>query len=235
MSLLRRAACGAVALTVVLLAGCSDGDTPPGPTSSPVTASAPAVSDAPDASATPGVSATPGTSASPGASGTPDAASTPTTEPSGPPSPRNDLATAPARHTITASGLSASATYSPRLPVKDWTASVNKPLALSLTVRGSKSGQKIYLTRVTVTITARDETGPLDSPKPLTDTANISPGFIVTSPYTYGQDFVIPALDEGATSVTLDFTYEFLLQVSKNSRDYYKQTAIDSLVVPIPS
>ena len=57
----------------------------------------------------------------------------------------------------------------------------------------------------------------------------------MTFPYTYGQDFVVPSLDEGATSVTLDFTYEFLLQVSKDSRDYYKQTAIDTLVVPIRS
>jgi len=128
------------------------------------------------------------------------------------------------------------ATYDPRLPVADWTGSVNKPLSLSLTtVNGRKGGQKIYLTRVTVTITARDDTGPLDSPRPLVDTANISPGFIVTFPYTYGQDFVVPSLDEGATSVTLDFTYEFLLQVSKDSRDYYKQTAIDTLVVPIRS
>jgi len=128
------------------------------------------------------------------------------------------------------------ATYDPRVPVADWTASANKPLSLSLTtVNGRKGGQKIYLTRVTVTITARDDTGPLDSPRPLVDTANISPGFIVTFPYTYGQDFVVPSLDEGATSVTLDFTYEFLLQVSKDSRDYYKQTAIDTLVVPIRS
>jgi hypothetical protein len=108
-------------------------------------------------------------------------------------------------------------------------------LALTDHRQRSEGGQKIYLTRVTVTITARDDTGPLDSPRPLVDTANISPGFIVTFPYTYGQDFVVPSLDEGATSVTLDFTYEFLLQVSKDSRDYYKQTAIDTLVVPIRS
>ncbi len=124
----------------------------------------------------------------------------------------------------------------PTAPVSspDWKASVNKALSLSLTsVNRGKAGQKIYLTRVTVTITARDDTGPLDSPRPLVDTANISPGFIVTFPYTYGQEFVVPALDEGATSVTLDFTYEFLLQLSKDSRDYYKQAAVDSLVVPI--
>jgi hypothetical protein len=144
---------------------------------------------------------------------------------------KNDLAEP--RRTIKTSGLTVDVTYSPRLPVEDWTPSANKPLALSLTTKSGKSGQKVYLTRVTLTITARDEQGPLDSPKPLVDTANISPGFIVTAPYTYGQDFAIPALDQGATSVTLGFSYEFLLQVSKDSKDYYKQTAIDTLVVPL--
>lgn len=210
MPVLRRAACGAVALVVVALAGCAD-DTPSVPVSSPVAQASP-VSLAPSSAGE-----------QTAVSGDPAAA-------------RNDLAKVPTQRLIRASGLTVNATYDPRVPVADWTASVNKPLSLSLTtVNGRKGGQKIYLTRVTVTITARDDTGPLDSPHPLVDTANISPGFIVTFPYTYGQDFVVPALDEGATSVTLDFTYEFLLQVSKDSRDYYKQTAIDSLVVPIKS
>jgi len=213
----RRAARGALALAaaatiLAAFGGCAD-DTPPTvPVSSPATQTSPA-------------SAVPGSRAEP------------TTDPGGDSAPvRNDLAKVPTQHVIKASGLTVNATYDPRLPVADWTASVNKPLSLSLTtVNGRKGGQKIYLTRVTVTITARDDTGPLDSPRPLVDTANISPGFIVTFPYTYGQDFVVPSLDEGATSVTLDFTYEFLLQVSKDSRDYYKQTAIDTLVVPIRS
>ncbi|HET9647421.1 MAG TPA: hypothetical protein VFP34_04220 [Microlunatus sp.] len=175
---------------------------------------------------------TPGATPGPGDSPAPGPDSTPSGDP--PTGPQNDLAKTPTEHVIKASGLTVNASYSPRLPVQDWSASVNKPIALTLTtVNNGKAGQKIYLTRVTLTITARDGSGPLDSPRPLNDTANISPGFIVTFPYTYGQDFVIPALDEGATSVTLDFTYEFLLQVSKDSKDYYKQTAIDSLVVPI--
>lgn len=200
----------------VALAGCADDTPPSGPVSSPVPQTSPVTQ-----------TSTAGAGSAP--SGDPTSAQGGDSAPI-----RNDLAKTPTQHVIKASGLTVNATYDPRVPVADWTASVNKPLSLSLTtVNGRKGGQKIYLTRVTVTITARDDTGPLDSPRPLVDTANISPGFIVTFPYTYGQDFVVPALDEGATSVTLDFTYEFLLQVSKDSRDYYKQTAIDTLVVPI--
>lgn len=215
--LLGRVGCVAAVLVLALSAGCSgDNNTP-----------------SPPAASQPGQPIP--TSQTPGSDDTPSSAETQTPAPDQTPGvPRNDLATVPTQHVIRASGLTVNATYSPRLPIADWTASANKPLALSLTtVNRGKAGQKIYLTRVTVTITARDDTGPLDSPRPLVDTANITPGFIVTFPYTYGQDFVVPALDEGATSVTLDFTYEFLLQVAKDSRDYYKQTAIDTLVVPV--
>ena len=65
------------------------------------------------------------------------------------------------------------------------------------------------------------------------DEANLAPGFIVTFPYTYGQVFLLPAVDAGAQSLTLDFTYEFLLQVAPNSRDYAKQTARDSFTVAL--
>ena len=208
MPVLRRAACAAAVLALVVLGGCADDSPSPQAASSPIQ---PAT----------GVSPEPSTSE---------------TEPASDPSPaRNDLEKVPTQHVIKATGLTVNASYTPRRKIEDWTASVNKPLALTLTTVNGRAGQKIYLTRVTMSMTARDETGPLDSPRPLVDTANISPGFIVTFPYTYGQDFVVPALDEGATSVTLDFTYEFLLQVGKDSKDYYKQTAIDSLIVPISS
>ncbi len=209
--LLRAVAVALVTPALIALAGCADDSATPPPAGT-VSSSAPG-----DSAASP----------------VPSAAAT---DPEAPPSPpRNDLSKVPTQHVIKASGVTVNASYTPRVPVEDWTASVNKPLALSLTTVNGRAGQKIYLTRVTMTITARDDSGPLDSPRPLVDTANISPGFIVTFPYTYGQDFVIPALDEGATSVTLDFTYEFLLQVGKDSKDYYKQTAIDSLTVPISS
>lgn len=112
--------------------------------------------------------------------------------------------------------------------------SVAKPLTVSLTViANGNSGQKIYLTRVTANLSIEDDQGPLDPPRALVDTANISPGFIVTFLYTYGQVFTIPAVDDAAMSVKIDFSYELLLQSEPGSDDYSKQTATDSVVVPL--
>ena len=75
--------------------------------------------------------------------------------------------------------------------------------------------------------------GALAAPAALVDTSTVSPGYYVKSPYSYSQTFVIPAVDPAATSVTLSINYEMLLQTSKNSKSYSKQTASDTLTVAI--
>lgn len=148
--------------------------------------------------------------------------------------PRSQLASGAAKRTFKAPGVTVNATYSTPLPVARWTSEVPKPLNVSLSAFANSSRQqKIYLTRVRAGVSVADNSGPLTSPEALVDTANISPGYIVTSPYSYGQVFTIPSVDDGATSVTIDFTYEFLLQVTPNSKDYAKQTARDSLTIAI--
>ena len=162
-----------------------------------------------------------------------DAATTATPTPTRAAKPaRNDLKSGSLTRTIKVPGITARVTYSTPLKVADWTPEVPKPVNVSLTaVRGSKKGQKIYLTRVRANVGVSDGSGSLEGPAPLMDEATINPGFIVTSPFTYGQVFVVPAVDSGGQSLTIDFTYEFLLLVS--SRDYAKQTARDSITVPL--
>ena len=57
------------------------------------------------------------------------------------------------------------------------------------------TGQKIYLSRVTADLEISDATGHLDSPDALVDRADISPGFLVTSPssYTAGVPLAVAA------------------------------------------
>ncbi len=75
-------------------------------------------------------------------------------------------------------------------------------------------------------------TGHLDSPDALVDRADISPGYLVTSPSFYTEVFVLPSLPEEATRLTIDFRYELLiLQPRSNPRDFAKQTATDTLVI----
>jgi hypothetical protein len=96
----------------------------------------------------------------------------------------------------------------------------------------SQSRQKIYLSRVTADLEVSDVTGHLDSPDALVDKADLSPGYLVTSPGSYTEVFLLPSLPEEATRLTIDFRYELLLlQPRSNPRDFAKQTATDTLVI----
>lgn len=147
---------------------------------------------------------------------------------------KNDLEDDRTKRTFDAGEVTVNVEYATSLPTKDWNPGALKPLSVSLTaIVNSERGKKIYLTRVTVNSVVTSEGETLDSPSPLVDTANISPGYIVTFPYTYAQVFTIPALDDGATQLRINFTYEMLLQTDPKVRDYQKQTATDTLVIPL--
>lgn len=149
---------------------------------------------------------------------------------------RNDLAKLPLRRAVDAGPLTIQVKYTSRLPTTQWQAAASKPLSITVSAsnRGKRS-QKIYLTKVTLNVTAYDDLGPLAAPRVLTDDTNITPGFIITSPQTYNQEFTLPATDEAALYLTIDVTYEMVLQVSKDKdgRNFSKQAATDSLVVPV--
>ena len=148
----------------------------------------------------------------------------------------NDLAKVPLKRTINAGPLTVSVEYTSRLAIADWRAGVSKPLRLNLTaVNKGKAGQKVYLIQATATVTAYDEAGPLGTPSTLSDETNINPGFIVTFPNTYNQTFALPAVDDGATELTIDLTYELAQEVAKgkDGRDFAKQVATDTVTVPL--
>lgn len=146
----------------------------------------------------------------------------------------NDLKDDRVKRTFDAGEVTVNVEYSTSLPTKDWTPGALKPLSVSLTaIVNSERAKKIYLTRVTVNSVVTSEGETLDSPSPLVDAANISPGYIVTFPYTYGQVFTVPTLDDGATQLRINLTYEMLLQTDPKVRDYQKQTATDTLVIPL--
>ena len=99
------------------------------------------------------------------------------------------------------------------------------------TVRQSGQ-QKIYLSRVTADLEVSDVAGHVDSPEALVDKADISPGFLVRSPSSYTEVFLLPSLPDQATRLTIDFRYELLfLQPRSSPRDFAKQTATDTLVI----
>jgi hypothetical protein len=179
---------------------------------------------------------------------TPFAEATPTAVPSsersstpsaGNPS-RNDLKKGRVTRTLNAGAVRVTVKYSLQNRVQRWTPGVVQPLKVSITAhqRQSKTqyvapaDRKIYLSRVTAYLDVADASGHLDSPDPLVDKADVDPGFLVTSPSSYTQSFVLPALPDEATKLTIDFRYEMLvLQPRSTPRDFSKRTATDTVVI----
>lgn len=172
-----------------------------------------------------------------GASSSP---STPTAGESTSPSERvrNDLARLPLRRSVREGPLTVNIAYSTRLPIKDWQAGLPKPLRVTLNaVNRSDRSQNVYLQRATVEVTAYGESGFVERPEAVTDDAvTITPGFIVKPPNTYSYVFKLPAVNDSAELLTIDFTYELVTQVSpgRDPGDYAKQVATDTIVVPVP-
>lgn len=151
---------------------------------------------------------------------------------------RNDLKKGRVTRTLNAGAVRVTVKYSLQNRVQRWAPGVAQPLKVWITARQpsttryvAPSNRKIYLSRVTAYLDVSDDTGHLDSPDPLVDRADVSPGFLVTSPSSYTQVFVLPSLPR-ATKLTIDFRYEMLvLQPQSSPRDFSKRTSTDTVVI----
>ena len=146
----------------------------------------------------------------------------------------NDLATGSTRHQITAGDAALTVDYSSTLNMGEWTAAANKPVSLSLSATlGTDDGQDVFLSKMTVVTAVTGPTGALEPPAPFVDQSSLAPGYLMKAPYSYGQTYVMSALDPTATSVTLSFTYELLIQTTPTSTAFAKQTASDQITIAI--
>ena len=147
---------------------------------------------------------------------------------------QNDLSSGSTQRNLTAGNISLAVNYWSDLAMDSWTAGANKPLNMSMVATlAADEGQRVYLSKVTVVAAVTGPKGTLTAPAALVDQANVAPGYLVKSPYSYGQSFVLPALDGAATSISLAITYELLLQTTPTSAEYAKQTATDLLTIAI--
>lgn len=146
----------------------------------------------------------------------------------------NDLATGSTSRTLTAGDVSLAVNYWSTLRIDQWTAAANKPVNFSIIGSlGTDSGQKIYISKVTVAAAVNGPDGTLPAPPAFTDQASVSPGYDMKTPQSYGQVVLLPPVDAAATSITLSFTYELLVQTSVKTPTYSKQTATDQLTVAL--
>lgn len=173
------------------------------------------------------------------ASASPSAAPTPTATvlPSATPTKarvKNDLSKGVAKHRLEAGAIELKAVYYSTMPMAQWTPEANKPITLSVTaVFPGGYKQDIYLGELDVRIDVLGPEGPLAAPAPIVDTATVSPGYLIKKPNSYGNVFTVPAIPEGAQSVTLTFTYQLLAPDKPKSKVYTKQVATDTVTVAI--
>jgi len=146
----------------------------------------------------------------------------------------NDLVNGFTSHTVKAGNISVEIKYNSTLTMDKWVAGANKPVTVSLSAKfpGPKK-QKVYLSSITMTTGVDGPDGPLLAPAPVVEKSTQTPGLYVKYPYTYGNTFILPAVDAAATGVTLDFKIELLLQTTPTSSSYAQQTATDTLQVAI--
>ncbi|WP_292826681.1 hypothetical protein [Microbacterium sp.] len=146
----------------------------------------------------------------------------------------NDLSSGSTERALTAGPLTISIDYWSTLTMDKWTADALKPVSLSMiTTITPNDGQKVYLQRATMIATPMSATETFEALSAQVDSATTSPGYLVLDPYSYSQTFTVGPTPKGATYVSLEFTYEFLVQATPTSSDYAKQTATDTITVAI--
>ena len=128
-------------------------------------------------------------------------------------------------------------TYWSTLDLGKWTPQVPKPLNVvaSATLDGGAKGQNVYLSAVRVGTVATGEDGGAQPLDPVTDTAEVKPGYLITKPSSYQQVFTLPAASAGSTAVQITVTYELLIQSAPESKTYLRQATSDTFQVPLVS
>ena len=145
----------------------------------------------------------------------------------------NDLSSGSTERQVTAGAIAATVNYWSTLAMDRWSATALKPVSISMvTTVTPDDGQKVYLQRATMTAVPGNATQSFAALTAQVDQSN-PPGYLVLSPYSYSQTFNVGEVPAEATFVTLQFTYEFLLQTTPTSSEFAKQTASDTITVAI--
>jgi len=146
---------------------------------------------------------------------------------------RNDLSSGSTQRALTAGSAAATVNYWSTLSMDRWTATALKPVNLSMeTTVTPNDGQKVYLQRATMTAVPGNASQSFSALAPQSDQTD-APGYLILSPYSYSQTFNVGEVPAEATFVTLQFTFEFLVQTTPTSNEFAKQTASDTLTVAI--
>ena len=172
----------------------------------------------------------------PSVTATPTAKPKPTATPTAAPVEpvQNDLARGSLKRTLTAGNTELTIKYWSTLDMGRWTAGASKPLSMSASAQFTDdSEQDIYLSEAQVAIDAVDSAGKSQAVDPIVDKADVSPGYLITAPTSYGQVFTIPAVPPNSRSLTLTITYQLLVQTAPDVKSYSRQAAVDIVEIAL--
>jgi hypothetical protein len=146
----------------------------------------------------------------------------------------NDLSSGSTQRDLTAGAVSVDVNYWSDLRMDRWTANAVKPVSLSLVTKITPNdGQKVYLQKATMLAVPANAAETFSALESQVDEATVKNGYLVLSPYSYSQTFNVGQVPAEATYVTLQFTYDFLVQTRPRADEYAKQTATDTVTVAI--
>ncbi|CAB4937023.1 MAG: hypothetical protein F2825_12135 [Actinobacteria bacterium] len=167
------------------------------------------------------------TSASPTAEPTPTAAveAVQVAEPTVAPRPAGELDPGSVTHVVAAGERQLVVDWWTSGSPTTWTAADEKSLQLSAHLEGGDDADlEVLVTRFAAV---------LDDGTTRTSLADDQGEFALQAPYTYGTALSLPASAEGATSVTVDLQFDLLVETEPGSQRYFRQTVLDSLVLPL--
>ncbi|KAA9153590.1 hypothetical protein F6B41_00445 [Microbacterium lushaniae] len=146
----------------------------------------------------------------------------------------NDLSSGSTERSLQAGAVAAAANYWSTLSMDQWTPAALKPISLSMTTTVTPDdGKQVGLQRVSMIAVPANPTETFPPLAAQVDQSTQTAGYPVLAPYSYSQTFNIGEVPQAATHVTLQFTYEFLVQTTPTSAEYAKQTTTDTLRVAI--
>ena len=146
----------------------------------------------------------------------------------------NDLSSGSTQRDLNAGAVKVAVNYWSDLRMDRWTPNAVKPVSLSLvTTITPNDGQKVYLQKATMLAVPANADETFTALAPQVDEATVKNGYLVLKPYSYSQTFNVGQVPAEATYVTLQFTYEFLVQTKPKADEYAKQTATDTVTVAI--
>jgi hypothetical protein len=173
----------------------------------------------PDVSMSPGVS-TPEPTAAPTKESRPTVVPTVET----PPRPIGDLDTGTATHVLPAGERTVVVDYWTAEAATEWTAAGTKTVQVSAHLEDDTSEQVVLVTRFVATA---------DDGTTRTTVVEDRGEFAVQPPFSYGTVLSLQPSAADADEITLYVQLELLVETESESGRYFRQTVLDSLVLPL--